>query len=189
MSNGGQDGYIDPIQMAEQEMLRLQEAGPDQSDFEDAALDLEVEQPSGNGVATSGTSKRDAKGKARKTAAKPQRSKAQGKSISDDFDGTDTPSDTVRLVSQDGFAFVLDRDCALGSMTIKNMLSAQLGFSESVTSEIRFGEIRGRVLDKVCQYLCYKHKFQGRPASDAAAFNVPHEMALELLLASDYLQC
>ncbi|KAI9144982.1 hypothetical protein BKA69DRAFT_1052380 [Paraphysoderma sedebokerense] len=31
--------------------------------------------------------------------------------------------ETVKLISSDGFEFIIDRKCAMGSGTIKNMLS------------------------------------------------------------------
>jgi hypothetical protein len=37
----------------------------------------------------------------------------------------DSPlAETVKLLSSDGFEFVIDRKCAMGSGTIKNMLSS-----------------------------------------------------------------
>lgn len=46
----------------------------------------------------------------------------------------------VKLISSDGFDFVVDRNVACLSGTIKNMLSAQ--FSESRENEIIFRDIR-----------------------------------------------
>jgi hypothetical protein len=64
------------------------------------------------------------------------------------------PSKWVKLVSQEGHEFVIDRECAMISGTIKAMLSG--GFMESRQSEIQFPEIKSVVLEKVIQYMYYK---------------------------------
>merc|ERR1712023_349524 len=64
----------------------------------------------------------------------------------------------VKLKSGDGMEFVIERDAAMVSGTIKNMLSSPGMFVES-SGEINFPEIPGVVLEKVCQYFHYKLKF------------------------------
>ncbi len=44
---------------------------------------------------------------------------------------------TVKLISAEGFEFVVDYDAACVSNTVKNMLSSQGGFTETETSEIK----------------------------------------------------
>ncbi len=61
-------------------------------------------------------------------------------------------------------------------------------FSESVQNEIRFRELNGLVLEKVCQYLHYK-TFYANATSDIPEFKVEPELALELLMAADFLDC
>lgn len=109
--------------------------------------------------------------------------------FSDDYDGSEVEVETIKLISQDGFEFIIEKDAALGSNTIKSMISAKLGFSESLTNEIHFSEIRGIILDKVCQYLCYKYKYETTNSIDLPEFVIPPEITLEVLLAADYLQC
>ncbi len=72
----------------------------------------------------------------------------------------DSPlADTVKLISADGFEFIMNRKCAMASGTIKNMLSSPgtlfysitfltvidslLGqFTESVQNEITFRDVK-----------------------------------------------
>lgn len=105
------------------------------------------------------------------------------------------PRETVKLISSDGFEFIVDYDAACVSNTIKSMLSSQgertsdtVSFTTSFTShmlstqpihdalptgtftetdqgEIKFPEIPGRVLERVCQYFYYKLKYQHAPPS------------------------
>ncbi|KAJ2448029.1 hypothetical protein EV183_005629 [Coemansia sp. RSA 2336] len=101
----------------------------------------------------------------------------------------------VRLLSGDGFSFVISKNVADMSPTLKNMLEMTRGgtdiaFSEALSSQIQLPEIRGKVLEKVCQYLIYKHRYADEGASDRVPdFDFDVEMSLELLMAADYLDC
>ncbi|GAB4823301.1 hypothetical protein N2152v2_010347 [Parachlorella kessleri] len=94
---------------------------------------------------------------------------------------------TVKLISSEGFEFIVDYDAACVSNTVKNMLSSQGGFTEAETSEIRFPEISTPVLEKVCQYFYYKLRYQNTASKNIPEFKVNPEMALELLMAANYL--
>ncbi|KAJ1662838.1 elongin C [Coemansia sp. RSA 1646] len=103
---------------------------------------------------------------------------------------------TVKLTSGDGFTFIIAKQVAENSPTIKNMLDLSRGadtaaFTEALTNEISFPEIKGKVLERVCQYLVYKHRYAGADASDACVpeFRFDLELALEVLMAADYLDC
>ena len=90
-----------------------------------------------------------------------------------------------RARSKEGHEFYVDRKCAMISGTIKAMLSG--GFMES-KGEIRFAEIRGAILEKVIQYVYYKVKYsKGNVAPPE--FEIEPEIALELLMAANYLDC
>jgi len=69
---------------------------------------------------------------------------------------------TVRLISAEGFEFVIDYEAACVSNTIKNMLSSQGSFTESELGEIKFPEISTPILEKVCQYFYYKLRYTNR---------------------------
>ncbi|KAF2483161.1 putative transcriptional elongation regulator Elc1/Elongin C [Neohortaea acidophila] len=94
-------------------------------------------------------------------------------------------TDYVTLVSSDGFSFVVQRSCACISGAIKRMLDPAYGFTESRTNTCRFENMSGAVLEKVCEYFYYKEKYQD--AKDAPDMDFPLELALELLIAADYL--
>lgn len=90
--------------------------------------------------------------------------------------------DTVKLISGEGFEFIVDYQAACVSNTIKNMLSssgkeaeaawsgdhsicrdemsAAGSFTETELGEVRFPEISTPVLEKVCQYFYFKLRHQ-----------------------------
>jgi hypothetical protein len=94
-------------------------------------------------------------------------------------------SSMIKLKSGDGHEFFVDRKCAMVSGTIKAMLSGQ--FAES-RGEISFPEIPGNILEKLIQYLYYKVQYTNS-TQRIPEFVVEPEIALELLIASGYLDC
>jgi Skp1 family, tetramerisation domain len=94
-------------------------------------------------------------------------------------------STMIKLISAEGHEFIVDRRCAMVSGTIKAMLSGQ--FAES-RGEVRFPEIPGVILEKVVQYLYYKVRYT-HSSQRVPNFNVEPEIALELLMAANYLDC
>ncbi|RKP08389.1 BTB/POZ protein [Thamnocephalis sphaerospora] len=105
---------------------------------------------------------------------------------SDATSSTTGQEDMVRLISSDGKVFSVRREVAFGSGTIRNMLSGEGYFSEALSNEVNFPEIRGEILQKVCDYLEYKHEHK-QHTRDIPEFPVDVEHALELLMAADYL--
>lgn len=94
----------------------------------------------------------------------------------------------VRLVSSDGHEFVIKRDYALTSGTIKSMLSGPGQFAENETNEVTFREIPSHVLAKVCQYFIYKVRYTNS-STEIPEFHITPEIALELLMAANFLDC
>ncbi|KAI2631774.1 BTB/POZ protein, partial [Xylaria nigripes] len=92
----------------------------------------------------------------------------------------------VTLVSSDGFEFVVLRAATMRSPTIKGMLGPRSQFSESRTGRCVFEEISGVVLEKVVEY--FQYWYQYRNSSDVPDMDIPVELCLELLVASDFLQ-
>ena len=104
-----------------------------------------------------------------------------------------TPLDTVcprfvKLISSDGHEFIVKREDALTSGTIKAMLSGPGQFSENETNEVNFREIPSHVLQKVCMYFTYKVRFTNS-STEIPEFPIPPEIALELLMAANFLDC
>lgn len=94
----------------------------------------------------------------------------------------------IRLVSQDGHEFIIKRDYALISVTIKAMLDGPGQFAENETNQVNFREIPSHVLEKVCQYFTYKIKYTNS-STEIPDFPIAPEIALELLMAANFLDC
>merc|ERR1712062_881826 len=78
-----------------------------------------------------------------------------------EFGGIEGPnSQYVKLMSSDGMEFIVKRDHALTSGTIKAMLSGPGQFSENENNEINFREIPSHVLQKICMYFTYKLRYR-----------------------------
>jgi hypothetical protein len=93
----------------------------------------------------------------------------------------------VKLVSAEGHEFFLDRDIAMASSTtIRTMLEGQ--FREAQDNIIRFPDIAGYILERVVRYLHYKAQYSNSSAR-IPDFMIEPEVALELLIASKYLDC
>lgn len=97
------------------------------------------------------------------------------------------PPDTVKLISAEGFEFIVDREAACVSNTIRSMLESQGGFMETDTKEITFPSISTPILERVCQYFYYKLRYVNTSSGSIPEFKVEPEMALDLLMASNYL--
>ncbi|RKP39300.1 BTB/POZ protein [Dimargaris cristalligena] len=92
----------------------------------------------------------------------------------------------IRLVSNDGFVMHIHKSVAKGSGAVRNLLASSGQFMESKTNEFAFRDIRGPILEKVCQYLYYKHKYD-QTWTDVPEFPIEPEIALELLMTADFL--
>ena len=69
------------------------------------------------------------------------------------------------------------------SPTPQTMLEGQ--FAES-RGEIRLPEISGHILEKIVQYMYYKVRYTNS-SQRVPTFNIEPEVALELLMSSNYL--
>ncbi|KAI3379138.1 hypothetical protein SNEBB_010870 [Seison nebaliae] len=94
----------------------------------------------------------------------------------------------VRLISSDNHEFIIKRELALVSKTIKAMLSGPGQFAENEDNEIIFKEMPSHVLNKVCQYFTYRVKYTNS-TTDIPEFHIPSSLALELLMAANFLDC
>jgi len=106
-----------------------------------------------------------------------------------EFGGCEGPeAEYVKLISSDQHEFIIKKEHALTSGTIKAMLSGPGQFSENETNEVNFREIPSHVLQKVCVYFTYKQKYTNS-SSEIPECPIPPEMALELLMAANFLDC
>ncbi|KAK9454328.1 BTB/POZ protein [Dipodascopsis uninucleata] len=92
----------------------------------------------------------------------------------------------VRLVSSDGYEYSILKSAAAVSGTLRGMLNQTSNFVEAKQNRVILPNISGVLLEKVCEYLYYNLKHQNNPGL-IPEFDVPPEMALELLVASDFL--
>jgi len=90
----------------------------------------------------------------------------------------------VRLISAEGYEFVIEREAALVSNTLKNMLTSTGSFTETQLGEVRFPEISAPILEKVCQYFYWSLQFASGKETE---FHIEPEMTLELMMAANYL--
>lgn len=111
----------------------------------------------------------------------------------------------LRLVSGDGFSFVVDEEYAMVSNVIRRMMKST--FKESRTRVIHLPGFSGCVIEKICQYFYYMARFQSRQQqslslaksgteassvsaldSFADSFHVPQDMGREMLECAFYLE-
>jgi hypothetical protein len=64
------------------------------------------------------------------------------------------------------------------------------GFAEARDNTVHLSNIRGVILEKVVEYLCHTAKYSKSKDTDIPNFEhrIPPELALELLMAADFLQ-
>ncbi|TYH36821.1 hypothetical protein ES332_D13G292000v1 [Gossypium tomentosum] len=97
--------------------------------------------------------------------------------------------DTVKLISAEGMEFVIDKEAAMVSQTIRNMLTSPGGFAEAEHGEVTFPEISAVILEKICQYFYWSlqyssYNFVGGKETE---FHIEPELTLELMMAANYL--
>lgn len=86
------------------------------------------------------------------------------------------------------YCFAVKREHALTSGTIKAMLSGPGQFAENEANEVNFREIPSHVLQKVCMYFTYKVRYTNS-STEIPEFPIAPEIALELLMAANFLDC
>ncbi|XP_055968169.1 elongin-C-like [Sorex fumeus] len=94
----------------------------------------------------------------------------------------------VKLISSDGHEFIVKREHALTSGTIKAMLSGPGQFPENETNEVNCREISFHVLSKVCMYFTYKVCYTNS-STEIPEFPLSPEISLEWLMAANFLDC
>jgi hypothetical protein len=85
--------------------------------------------------------------------------------------------------------------CAINSLPLPLLaptrpLTRWLAAGEADGSrDIDFPDITSAVLEKVIEYWHYKVKYQSSQGAKLPEFHIPPELALQVLIASDYLEC
>ncbi|CAI0393028.1 unnamed protein product [Linum tenue] len=92
--------------------------------------------------------------------------------------------DTVKLISAEGFEFVISKEAAMVSQTIRNMLTSPGSFAEAQHGEVTFPEISTTILEKICQYFHWSLQYASGKETE---FPIEPELTLELMMAANYL--
>ena len=98
----------------------------------------------------------------------------------------------VRLISADGHVFIVKKALALKySKTILAMMSGTGELGDDEVNEVSLKEITSHILVPICNFFAYKERYSNQvgDAPDAPEFNIAKEVALELLMASNFLDC
>ncbi|KAN0082760.1 BTB/POZ fold [Tylopilus felleus] len=93
-----------------------------------------------------------------------------------------------KLVSSDGYAFLIKRSVAMMSGTLKNMLNFDSSFREALANTCPISE-RAAVVEKVCEYMSFKAHYECPGSKEEIPINefterIPPEIALELYVFS-----
>lgn len=94
----------------------------------------------------------------------------------------------VKSLSSNGHEFIVKGEHASTSGTRKAMWSSPGQFAENGTNEVNFREIPSHVLSKVCMYFTYKVRYTNS-STEIPEFPIAPEIALELLMAANFLDC
>ena len=110
--------------------------------------------------------------------------------VIDNIEGAQTAKSDVwvKLVSSDGHEFHIKKEHALTSATIKAMLSGPGAMLDDDDDRVEFREIPSHVLAKVCTYFTYKVRYTNS-STEIPEFPIAPEIALELLMAANFLDC
>ncbi|KAG8732536.1 hypothetical protein FRC12_019231 [Ceratobasidium sp. 428] len=94
----------------------------------------------------------------------------------------------IRIKSDDGFSFLVDKKVVECSVTLRDMLDVNSGFAEAQSKTCSL-QYRAAVVEKLVEYLNFHHLYKDAKPQDIPNFQtrIPPELALELLSAADYL--
>lgn len=92
----------------------------------------------------------------------------------------------VKLISDDGFEFVLERETALYSRTLAMFLDTSLGWEEALGGQVVLKGISGKLLSRVCSFLHHRRTFEN--SEHHPPWEITAEESLDLLLVADYLE-
>ncbi|KAK8870729.1 Transcription elongation factor B (SIII), polypeptide 1 (15kDa, elongin C) [Tritrichomonas musculus] len=104
----------------------------------------------------------------------------------EEFDEAIPEMDALVLKSNDGYEFVIDKQTAMISLTIRNMLYGGGNFEEVDTKSINL-PIRATVLEKIIQYWHYRSQYSDH-LDQLPKFEINPTEAIDLLQAAEYLQ-
>ena len=93
----------------------------------------------------------------------------------------------ITLISSDDRKFHLQKKIAYVSGFLSNILQSGTDFKDTKNNEIKFTNIRGKVLDRVIDFMHYNYLYKDYP-KEPPHFEISDDILIELLIASDFLQ-
>lgn len=103
------------------------------------------------------------------------------------FEDEFQPMDFLKLMSNDGYVFIVDKKTAMISQTIRNTLYGGGNCEEAQSKTIRFNNIRSEVLERIIEYWHYRTQYSEH-IDQLPHFDINPEIAIELLNCAEYLQ-
>ncbi|XP_027850664.2 elongin-C-like [Aphis gossypii] len=98
----------------------------------------------------------------------------------------------VKLISSDGRMFIVKREHALMSGTIKAMLEGPGKYTETDCNEINLKNIPSHILYHICLYFTYKYYYDfctDSSSIDIPPFDIHPNIAVPLMMAANFLDC
>ncbi|GFV00687.1 elongin-C [Trichonephila clavipes] len=95
----------------------------------------------------------------------------------------------VKIIAKDGHEFFIKREYIITANAVPHMLAVpDLENSPDDENILHLKDISSLVIQKMCQYFAYKAQYFGGPP-EIPNFDVDLEIALELLMAANFLDC
>nr|XP_045587459.1 elongin-C-like [Procambarus clarkii] len=106
------------------------------------------------------------------------------------YGGCEGPNSTyIKLISCDDHEFIIKRKDAFTSNLIQAMMSSSTTCIEQEKNEIHFKTIPSYLLQKACTYFTYNTQFKKNEITTDPEFQIENNIALDLLLVADFLDC
>nr|XP_045590145.1 elongin-C-like [Procambarus clarkii] len=103
------------------------------------------------------------------------------------YGGCEGPNSTyIKLISCDDHEFIIKRKDAFTSNLIQAMMSSS---TTCIENEIHFKTIPSYLLQKACTYFTYNTQFKKNEITTDPEFPIENNIALDLLLVADFLDC
>ncbi|CCD70299.2 Elongin-C [Caenorhabditis elegans] len=93
----------------------------------------------------------------------------------------------VKLVSNDDHEFIIKREVAMTSKSLRELFANPTVDLAAANNTVYFSDFQSHILQKVCHYLAYKTKY--RHSRVAPPFDIPPDIAMDLLAAANELEC
>lgn len=96
------------------------------------------------------------------------------------------PMQTVTLISNDGYEYVVDLSTVMISQRIRNMIYGGGNFEEAETKKIRL-PVGAVILERIIEYWHYRSQYSDH-LDQLPKFEIDPKMAIDMLEAADFLQ-